>query len=132
MEITIIQKDKKQQTLRIKLEVYSPKIALCHHTTIGKYWNKTQSKTNNGVYTTFIRKPENNLRYKMLDMAAFCMENDISPDMLKLAVNHIKEVAALLDSKESKPYNKIVIMSEEDYESYELFKKMKAFNEAQK
>lgn len=106
--------------------------ALCDIKTLEKLWNKTQSDTNNNVRKNFVNKVENNQRFKMIDMGAFCMTNDITPDMLKMGVRHIKEVAALLDGKEASTHNKIVVMSEEDYKTYELFKKMKAFQDSQK
>lgn len=106
--------------------------ALCDIKTLESLWNKTQSRTNNNVRKNFVNKEENNQRFKMIDMGAFCMVNDISPDMLKMGVRHIKEVAALLDGKETTIHNKIVVMSEEDYKTFELFKKMKAFQDSQK
>jgi hypothetical protein len=114
------------------MEKHTKENALCDIKTLERLWNKTQSKSNNNVRKNFVNKEENNQRFKMIDMGAFCITNDITPDMLKMGVRHIKEVAALLDGKETTIHNKIVIMSEEDYKTYELFKKMKAFQDSHK
>lgn len=111
---------------------FDPKNTLCEQREMSSLWNKTDSKTNNNIYTTYIRKEENHHRLKIIDMGVFCLLNDITPDMLKMGVRHIKEVAALLNGKETKTSNKIVIMSEEDYRDYEDFKKFQAFKKAQK
>ena len=114
------------------LELHTPEKALCNTKTLENLWNKSLSGRSNNVYKNYVKKPESNQRYKIIDMGVFCIENDITPDMLRMGVRHIKEVAALLNNKQSKEHNKVVIMSEEDYKTYELFKKMKAFNEAKR
>lgn len=129
MGLTINTNTVKYRHLGQKVQKHTPEIALCDRETLSKHWNKTQSKTNNNIYTTYIRKEENNHRYKVIDMGVFCIDNDITPDMLKMGIRHIKEVAALLDNKDLRELNKIVVMSEEDYKTYELFKKMKAFQD---
>lgn len=113
-------------------ENHTPEKGLCDVKTLEFMWNKTQNPRNNNVRKNFVNKPENNQRYKILDMGAFCIQNDITPDMLRMGVRHIKEVAALLSGKDTEMHNKIVIMSEEDYEQYEEYKKFKAFKVSQK
>ena len=114
-----------------KTEGFDPKNTLCDISEMSSSWNKTNSKTNNNIYTTYIRKPENHHRLMIIDMGTFCLRNDITPDLLKLSVAHVKEVAALVAGEKISDKNKIVIMTEEDYEDYEKFKKYQAFHKAQ-
>lgn len=110
----------------------TPIDTLCDTKEMSSMWNKTNSKTNNNIYTTYIRKKENHHRLKIIDMGIFCLMNDITPDMLKMGVRHIKEVAALISGDKVSTSNKIVIMSEEDYKDYQDFKEFQAFKKAHK
>lgn len=95
-------------------------------------WNPNRHENNNNVYSRYERNPNKHHQLQLIDIAAFCKHNDISPSMLRMAVRHIKEVAALIDNKELKEQNKIVVMTEEDYKTFELLKKMKNFQDKHK
>jgi hypothetical protein len=99
---------------------------------IEKHWNKTESDRNNNVRRNFFNKPENHKRFKILAMGVFCIENDITPSMLQLGIKHIKETETLLSGRDFTEQDKIVVMNIEDYKEYEMFKKLKAFQEATK
>lgn len=105
---------------------------LCNVQELEQNWNKTSSSTNNNVQRRYIKNPEKHKQLKIMDMGVFCLLNDITPDMLKMAVRHIKETASLLTDEVTSTHNKVVIMSEEDYEEYEKFKQFQAFNKAKK
>lgn len=110
---------------------HTPENALNKTSDLERTWSLTQSEKSNNIYKQYIKNPKKNKQYKIIDMGVYCIANDITPDMLRMGVRHIKEVAALLQDKESKDHNKVVIMSEEDYKKYEMFKKMLAYQETQ-
>lgn len=115
-----------------KNKTFNPKKTLCSQKEMSGLWNKKDTKSNNNIYTTFMRKEENHHRLKIIDMGVFCIINDITPDMLQMGVRHIKEVASLFTDKKTELHNKIVVMTEEDYKEYEEFKKFQAFSRTKK
>ena len=116
------------------MDQHTEEIALCDNKELEEAWNITQSKSNNNVKRNYITKPQKNKQYKIIDMGVYCVLNDITPDLLRVFVETGKRVVDVLAGKGadvSKDHNKVVVMSEEEYKTYEMFKKMKAFNEAQ-
>jgi len=114
------------------MEKYIPEKALCTIKEVEAEWNITQSPTNNNVQRNYIKNERKNKQYKIIDMGAYCVKHNITPDMMRLFVEYGAKLTALLVGDKKNKDNKVVVMSEEDYKTYELFKKMKAFNEAQK
>jgi succinate dehydrogenase/fumarate reductase-like Fe-S protein len=104
---------------------------LCDVQDLEQHWNKTVSPTNNNVRVRYLNNPSEHKQrqVKIMDMGTFCIINDITPDMLRMGVRHIKEVASLFSDQKFEEKNKIVIMSEEDYKEYEQFKNFKMINE---
>lgn len=114
---------------------YELKDALCKKAEIEKAWNISQNPNNNNVYKNYILNERKNKQYKIIDMGAYCVINDISPDLLKVFVENGKRIIDVLagNGKDiKKENNKVVVMTEEEYKIYEMFKKMKAFTESQK
>lgn len=114
---------------------YELKNALCEKKEIESAWNISQNPNNNNVYKNYILNEKKNKQYKIIDMGAYCVINDISPDLLKVFVENGKRIIDVLagNGKDIKrENNKVVVMTEEEYKTYELFKKMKAFTESHK
>lgn len=92
---------------------------LCDRTEIARTWGTTP----NNIGRTFINNPKKSTQLKMLDMATFCMQNNITPELLRMYVRHGKEhTAVLLGTEAQETDNKIVIMNQEEYEQYEKYK----------
>ena len=106
--------------------------ALCTLKEIEGCWNITFSEKNNNVYQNYIRNPKKNKQFLIIDMGAYCVLNDITPDMLKIAIKNAKELVSNAKGKEFSDNNEVVVMTKKDYETFELFKNMKAFTEAKK
>ena len=101
---------------------------LCTVKELEEHWNITTSKTNNNVRARYLNNPKKRNQVEIMDIGIFCKKNDITPSMLSMGVRHIKEVASLFTDKEMKEKNKVVIMSEQDYDEYQKFKSYQAFN----
>lgn len=116
-------------------EQYTQEKALCNKKELEKAWNIKQSEKNNNVYKTYILNTKKNKQYKIIDMGSYCILNDISPDLLRVFVENGKRIIDVLAGNGvdvSKEHNKVVVMSEEEYKIYEMFKQMKAFTESGK
>jgi len=111
---------------------YKPENALCKPTKLEEEWNITSSPTNNNVRRNYINNPKKNKQYKIIDMGAYCVMNNITPDMLKIFVEYGKKLTELFVGDKKDKNNKIVVMTEEDFVAYEEYKKFKAFSEARK
>lgn len=119
----------------LESEIYTPKKALCSKVDIEKAWNISQKETNNNVYKNYIRNPKKNKQYKIIDMGAFCVLNDITPDLLRVFVENGKRIVDVIagnGADVSKEHKKVVVMTEEEYKAYEVFKEIKAYSEAKK
>jgi hypothetical protein len=91
-------------------------------------WNISKGEANNNVYKTYIRNPKKNKQYKIIDMGAYCLINDITPDLLRVFVENGKRIVDVLagnGTDVSKEHKKVVVMDEEEYKNYEMFKAMK-------
>jgi precorrin-6B methylase 2 len=113
---------------------HTPEIALCSRKDIEMAWNISQNPNNNNVYRRYITNPKKNKQYRIIDMGAYCVLNDITPDLLRVFVESGKRILDVIagDDDAKKKNNKVVVMSEEEYKSYEIFKKIKAFDEVNK
>lgn len=110
---------------------YTLEKALCTTAEVEREWNLTAGKSNNNVYRNYIRNPKKNKQYQIIDMGAFCVKNDITPDMLRVFVENEKRLLQVVlgNAKDvPKENNKMVMMTEKEYETFELFKKMQAFS----
>jgi len=116
-------------------EEYKLENALCSKKEIEKAWNISQNPNNNNVYKNYIQNPKKNKQYKIMDMGAYCVLNDITSDVLKVFIENEKRLMEVIlgNSKDAKKENnKLVIMTEKEYKDYETFKKFKVFSENQK
>lgn len=112
---------------------HTPENALCNNDEVERAWNISQNPRNNNVYKNYILNPKKNKQYKIIDMGAYCVLNDITPDLLRVFVENGKRIVDVLagnGADVTKDHNKVVVMSEEEYKTFEMFKKMQAFNEA--
>lgn len=101
---------------------------LCTVKELEEHWNVTPSKTNNNVRSRYLNSPKKRHQVEIMDIGIFCKKNDITPSMLSMGIRHIKEVASLFTNQEIKDKNKVVIMSEQDYDEYQKFKSYQEFN----
>ena len=111
------------------------KTLLCTPKQLEEGWNISQNPNNNNVYNRYIRNPKKYKQLRRIDMGNYCIMNDITPDLLKVFVENGKRIVDVLAGKGSdvaKDHNKVVVMSEEEYKTYELFKEMQAFREAKR
>jgi hypothetical protein len=102
---------------------------LCDVSDLEEHWNVTSSKVNNNVRRRYLGNPKKIKQVEIIDIGVFCIKNDITRDMLHMAVRHIKEVAALVTHKELKEKNKVIVLSEEEYKEYQQFKKFSMIHE---
>ena len=105
---------------------------LCKVQDLEENWNLTTSGTNNNVYRNYVKNPKKEKQIRIMDMGVYCLMNDITPEMLKIGIKHIKEMTAILNNEDVKADNKIVIMTAKDYQDYQQFKNFKLFSKAQK
>jgi len=113
-------------------EIHTKNEALVPIKVLEDTWNTTKSTTNNNVRKNYVNNPKKNKQYKIMDMGAYCVLNNITPDMLRLFVEYGKKITELVAGVHQSEESKLVIMSKEDYKTYEMFKKMQAFQESQK
>ena len=114
---------------------YTLETALCNKKEIESAWNISQHPNNNNVYKRYITNQKKNKQYRIIDMGAYCVINDITADLLRVFVENGKRMVDVLAGNGvdvAKELKKVVVMSEEEHKIYELFKEMKAFTEAKK
>ena len=113
-------------------EEHTEKEALVGTKDLEDAWNTTKSPKNNNVRKNYINNPKKNKQYKIMDMGAYCVLNNITPDMLRLFVEYGKKITELVAGVHQSEESKLVVMSKEDFKAYEDYKKFKAFQESQK
>lgn len=113
-------------------EIHTTENALLSPKDLEIAWNTTKSPTNNNVRRNYINNPKKNSQYKIIDMGAYCIVNNITPDMLKLFVEYGKKITELVAGVQESEESKLVVMTKKDYEAYEDYKKFKAYQESQK
>lgn len=93
---------------------YSP---ICSRKDISMLWKTT---THN-IGITYANNPQKQIQYKMIDMGAFCVMNNIDGEMLELLVRFGNEFK-----------NRFHDITPEDIEKIKDYKKFKLFEEATK
>lgn len=113
-------------------KIYTPQDALMPIKDLEIAWNPTKSVTNNNVRKNYVNNPKKNEQYKMMDMGAYCVLNNITPDMLRLFVEYGKKITELVAGVQQSEDSKLVVMSKKDFEAYEDYKKFKAYQDSKR
>ena len=96
---------------------YTP---ICSREQIGILWTPIAKDPANTI-GAYARNPNKQLQYKMLDIGAYCIINDIDSEMLELLVRFGNEFK-----------NRFHDMSEADIKKFKEFREYQLFNEDQK
>lgn len=98
-------------------------------------WNPNRKPTDNQLYNKHRRNRSKKHQLEVIDMGTYCKINDITPNLLKVFVENGKRIVDVLSGNGvdiSERHNKVVVMSDKEYEAYEQYKKFKAFQETQR
>lgn len=101
----------KREYLNKKSRSYTP---LCDKEDIAKLWNCSTENIRLEYQTNKHKQTE----YKMLDMGAFCIINNITPEVLEVIVRYGKEFSKTFAN-----------LDEKEIEEFKQFQKFKLFQE---